>query len=238
MAYSVRIEQFEGPLDLLLQLIESEKMEITQISLMQVTEPFVKHVRENHGLIPPEDLADFLVVAARLVYLKSKALLPDLHDSDLEEGPDLETQLRLYKAFAEAATKLAAIEKTGRSSYARPYRPMKREEVEFAPPNNVTTSLLKELFLKTVRRLEPLIALPKTSVERAITIEEKISQLQTRVAKLMQSSFHRFLSESHDRHEMVVSFLALLELIKQRVVSVEQEAHFADIRLKHLTSNV
>lgn len=231
MAYEVKIEHFEGPLDLLLQLIESEKLDITSVSLMQVTEPFVKLVRENHGKIAPEDLADFLVVAAKLVYLKSKAILPGLTDAELEEGPDLETQLRLYKAFAEAAVKIAEMEKQGRTSYARTYRPLK-PEVSFVPPVGVTLDMLRDLYRQAARRLEPLLALPKTSVERAITIEEKIEQLRGRVSKLMQSSFHRFLSESKDKYEMVVSFLALLELVKQRIVSVEQEGHFADIRLK------
>ncbi|MEI7512355.1 MAG: segregation/condensation protein A [Candidatus Uhrbacteria bacterium] len=236
MAYEVKIEHFEGPLDLLLQLIESEKLDITSVSLLQVTEPFVKLVRENHGKIAPEDLADFLVVAAKLVYLKSKALLPSLHDDDLEEGPDLETQLRLYKTFAEAALKIAEMEKLGRSSYARTYRPLK-PEVSFIPPEGITGEMLRELYRQMVRRLEPILALPKSSIERAVTIEEKIDQLRTRVSKLLQSSFHRFLSESQDRHEMVVSFLALLELVKQRIVSVEQEGHFADIRL-HITTSV
>ncbi|KAA0205761.1 hypothetical protein EDM68_04625 [Candidatus Uhrbacteria bacterium] len=232
MAYSVRIEQFEGPLDLLLQLVESEKMEITNVSLMEVTEPFVTHVRENHGKIPPEDLADFLVVAAKLVYLKSKAILPTLVDPSLEEGPDLETQLRLYKAFAEAAAKIAELANAGRSSYARTHRALKPTEPTFTPPEGVTSTMLRDLYRQAVRRLEPLIALPKASVERAITIEEKIEALRDRVAKLMHSSFHRFLSESRDKHEMVVSFLALLELIKQRIVHVEQEGHFSDIKLR------
>ncbi len=232
MPYSVRIEQFEGPLDLLLQLVESEKLEITNVSLLQVTEPFVEHVRENQGKIPPEELADFLVIAAKLVYLKSKAILPTLTDPELEEGPDLETQLRLYKAFAEAASKIAALASAGRSSYARTYRALKPTEPTFTPPEGVTPAMLRDLYRQAVRRLEPLIALPKASVERTITIEEKIEALRARVSKLMHSSFHRFLSESRDKHEMIVSFLALLELIKQRLLHVEQEDHFADIKLR------
>ncbi len=231
MPYSVRIEQFEGPLDLLLQLVESEKLEITSVSLLQVTEPFVRHVREHHGKIPPEELADFLIVAARLVYLKSKAILPTLTDPELEEGPDLETQLRMYKAFAQAAAKIAALANAGRSSYGRIYRAPKREAPVFTPPDGVTPNLLRELYHRAARRLEPLIALPKTSLEHAMTVEEKIGQLRDRVSTLMHSSFHRFLSESQNKHEMVISFLALLELIKLRIVRVEQDGHFSDITL-------
>lgn len=235
MAYEVRIEKFEGPLDLLLQLVEKQEMEITNISLVAVTEPFVQHIREHQGKIAPEDLADFLVIAAKLVYLKSKALLPDLSE-ELDEGPDLETQLRMYKAFADAAKKIGAQWNEGREAFARTQRVVKQTEPVFSPPQNVTPSLLKELYEKAVKRLEPILSLPKAAIERAITIEEKIEHLRTRVKSMMQVSFHRFLADSQDRHEMVVGFLALLELIKQRIVRVEQGNLFDDIRLQHVES--
>lgn len=231
MAYEVRIEKFEGPLDLLLQLVEKQEMEITNISLVAVTEPFVQHIREHQGNIPPEDLADFLVVAAKLVYLKSKALLPDLSE-ELEEGPDLETQLRMYKAFSEVAKQIGERWNEGRESFARTQRIVKQTEPVFSPPQGVTPMLLKELYERAVKRLEPILNLPKAAIERAITIEEKIEHLRTRVASMMQVSFHRFLADSHDKHEMVVGFLALLELIKQRIVRVEQGKLFEDIRLQ------
>ena len=84
MAYEVHIASFEGPLDLLLQLVEAQKLEITEISLVQVTDPFLAHLREAEGTLSPQELADFLLVAAKLVYLKSKALLPTLTDTELE----------------------------------------------------------------------------------------------------------------------------------------------------------
>ena len=118
MPYTVRVEKFEGPLDLLLQLIEGEKLEITEISLVQVTEPFVQHVRERQGAIPPEELADFLVVAAKLIYLKSRALLPELTDQALDEGPDLADQLRMYRAFVEASNRLGEMDRRALRSYS------------------------------------------------------------------------------------------------------------------------
>ncbi len=232
MAYSVHIEHFEGPLDLLLQLVEGEKMEITEISLMQVTEPFVAHVREQQGKIPLEELADFLIVAAKLVYLKSKALLPTLSDPSLEEGPDLETQLRMYKAFVAAADRLGELSRRGFHSYGRARRMAFPLDQTFVPPQGVTIPLLEEAYRKVLRRLQPFVELPKVAIERAVTIEEKIEALRTRVAHLAHTSFHRFLAESRDRHEMVVSFLALLELIKQRVIRVEQSNLFHDIQLE------
>lgn len=236
MAYSVSIEKFEGPLDLLLQLVEKQEMEITNISLIAVTEPFVTLIREQQGTIPPEDLADFLVVAAKLVYLKSKALLPDLSD-DLDEGPDLETQLRMYKAFSEAAKQIGERWMEGRESFSRTSRIVRQTVPVFQPPVGVTVLALKELYERAIKRLEPILSLPKAAIERAITIEEKIEHLRTRVSSMLQVSFHRFLADSHDRNEMVVGFLALLELIKQRIVRVEQGNLFDDIRLHRIDSS-
>lgn len=234
MPYSVRIEKFEGPLDLLLQLVEQQELEITEVSLMEVTEPFVQHVRENQGKIPPEELADFLVVAARLIYLKSKAILPGLLDPALEEGPDLETQLRMYKAFVEAAARLGEMAKDGVRSFSRTPRSLRDQPTGFLPPPNVTMETLHQLYARVVQRLQPMLALPKAAIERVVTIEEKIEQLTTRVKTMMRVSFHKFMGESRDRGEVIVSFLALLELIKQRIVKVEQKDLFHEIQLEAL----
>jgi len=233
MTYSIKIEKFEGPLDLLLQLIESDKLEITEVSLLQVTEPFVKLVRESKNKIPPEELADFLVIAAKLVYLKSRALLPMLTDAELEEGPDLATQLRMYKAFVEAANRLGEMAKANRCSYSRVRRPRQNMEAGFIAPKGVTAAVLQGLYVLIIRRLEPVLALPQAAIARAITIEDKIAQLFGRVRQFLKTSFHKFLAESHDRSEMVVSFLALLELVKQRQVKVEQKDLFQEIQLSY-----
>lgn len=233
MAYSVKIEQFEGPLDLLLKLVESEKLEITQVSLLEVTEPFLEHVRAHKGEIPPEDLADFLVVAAKLVYLKSKAIMPGLYDEELEEGPNLEDQLRLYRAFAKAAERIDALVKEGRMSFGRQKRSSVKREASFSPPEGITSDALRSAFSQAIRRLEPILKLPKAAVMRSITIEDKIEQLTARVRSMMRVSFQKLLAESEDRHEMVVSFLALLELVKQRIVRYEQPGLFQEITLQH-----
>jgi segregation and condensation protein A len=231
MAYNVKIEAFEGPLDLLLQLVEKNELEITNVSILAVTDPYVQHVREQQGKIPPEELADFLVLAAKLVYLKSKALLPDLYDPLLDEGPDLETQLRMYKQFVEAANRFGELTKSGIRSFGR-LKPVKIQAEGFFPPSNATPETLRELYERIIRRLEPIMQLPKAAIERAMSIEEKIEQLTHRVKKLMRVSFHRFLAESGTRSEMIVSFLALLELIKQRIVIVKQRELFEDIHLE------
>lgn len=232
MSYAVHVEAFEGPLDLLLQLVEKNELEITNISLLQVTEPFLKHLEEHRGRIATEELADFLVVAAKLVYLKSKALLPSFLDPTLEEGPDLETQLRMYKAFVDAARKLGEMAKKGQRSFGRTKRPTLDRLVGFVPPPGVTAASMRELFSQILKRLEPILALPQVAIERVVSIEEKIADLSLRVRKAVSTSFHRYLAESKDRGEMVVSFLALLELIKQRIVKIKQEDLFEEIHLE------
>jgi segregation and condensation protein A len=232
MRFPVKIEKFEGPLDLLLQLIESQELEITDVSLAQVTEPFVEHVRAQEGKIPPEDLADFLVVAAKLVYLKSKALLPGYRDEALEEGPDLETQLRMYKAYLEAARRLDEMSRHGIRSFGRPERPWRQMEPGFHPPVGVGPETLRQFYERVVARLEPIVRLPRAAVERVVSIEEKIRDLTERVRRALRVSFHKILAEAQDRSELVVSFLALLELIKQRSVTFHQTELFHDIQLE------
>lgn len=232
MPYSVRIASFEGPLDLLLQLIEADKLEITQVALAQVTEPFLEHVQAKQGTVPPEELADFLVVAAKLIYLKSKALLPEIHDPSLEEGPDLETQLRRYQRFAEAARRLGELALSGQCSYSRP-RPLRIEpNVSFMPPSELSPADLQELYQRVLKRLMPLLRLPQAAVERAVTIEEKIHELRKRVERGMRFSLHRFLASAESRQEVIVSFLALLELMKQRWIQVRQPSLFTDIEVQ------
>lgn len=232
MSYSVRITAFEGPLDLLLQLVESNEREITTVSLVEVTDPFVQYVRENQGSIPPDVLADFLMVAARLVYLKSKALLPGFTDPELEEGPDLETQLKMYKTFVEIAAKIGEMAKDGPRTFSRMQRPVVQKLEGFVPPPGVTSEVLRDLYVRVTQRLEPLLRLPKAAIERVISIEEKIQQLHERVKGAARLSFHAFLAESSGRAEMVVSFLALLELIKQRSVTVNQDDAFQEISIE------
>jgi len=237
MPYTVRVEKFEGPLDLLLQLIEGEKLEITEISLVQVTEPFVQHVRERQGTIPPEELADFLVVAAKLIYLKSRALLPELTDQALDEGPDLADQLRMYKAFVEASHRLGEMDRRALRSYL-PCRqagsgPRRfKLEAGFWPPSGLTAAMLAEEYGRVVRWLQPLAQLARASIARAVTLEDKIQELAERLRGAVKNfTFHSFMRGAKSRDEAVVSFLALLELIKQRLVKATQGELFEDINL-------
>lgn len=232
MSLTFHIEHFEGPLDLLLQLVEQEEREISQISLATVAEQFVEHVHQNPQ-IPPEELADFLVVAAKLMYLKSKQLLPSLYDEELEDEVDLETQLREYQRFVAAAKQLDEHWQADRRAYIRSgaERAGLKKDLGFIAPVGVTGDLLGQVMCGIIARLEPFLRLPQVSVERAVTIQEKIQDLFQRIKRHAHTTFTSFVAGAKDKTERVVSFLALLELIKRRFVRVEQAKLFQEIAI-------
>lgn len=227
-----RVEQFEGPLDLLLQLVEQEKMDISNVSLAAVADQFLEYVHASSG-IPPIELADFLVVAAKLLYLKSRLFLPQLTMDGLDEGPDLAIQLREYQRFVAAARVIQSRWTTGQQSFARPEQAtVPRVATEFVPPIGVTLAILEQTMRRVVAKLEPMLRLPQIQMERTMTLQEKIRDLAGRIRGQASMSFHTFMSGARSKTEAVVSFLALLELIKQKFVRVEQTAMFHDIAVK------
>lgn len=225
---TVRIAQFEGPLDLLLQLIEEQELDITELSLAAVTEQYLRSLRA-HAAIPAEELADFLVVAAKLLLLKSRTLLPNLVADEAEEGPTLEQQLRLYRRFVEAARFIDRRYVRGQRLFAREstahFAPM------FLPPERIGAGDLRALFLDILKRIEPIVLLPKESLIRAVSLQVKIAEIERLAARADQINFHDLLARSKNRLEIIVTFLALLELIKRRSVSVVQEASFRDMTI-------
>lgn len=233
MSIIFRVESFEGPLDLLLQLVESQEMDISTMSLAAVTDQFLEYVKAEEGKrIPLEELADFLIVAAKLIYFKSRLLLPTLVDPMLDEGPDLETQLRRYQMFVEASKQIDVMWKSGLRSFTREHVAWKPPAGSFFPPPGVTSILLQQVMQRIISRLEPIRALPQAAVERVISIQDKIRGLLNRIKDLTQTTFHEFIGVHATKAELVVSFLALLELVKQRFVAVEQQELFHDIGIQ------
>lgn len=228
MPYAITTEQFSGPLDLLLTLIEREEFDITTISLAQVADEYLRYVRTSPA-IDANNLADFLLVAGRLIWLKSKALLPTL---ELDNEPaDLATQLKLYKAYADAAKELEKMISAKQFSVTRDKFP-EQVRPEFHPPESLTAGGMGELFMLVINRLQPLMKLPQKMLERVISIEEKITDLRERISRQAHTTF-RELVERGDKSEAIVSFLALLELVKQRTVHLHQEELFGDITIRN-----
>lgn len=224
--HQVKLEKFSGPLDLLLQLIEQEKLPIAQVSLSQVAEQYLNHLKNTK--VPPEELADFLLVAAKLLYLKSKILIPQLVDEELEEGISLEEQLRMYKQFVEASRQLQRIIAQKTVAFSREKIPVV-QEIAFRPPTKLNLEKMRLVMHEIVEALRPLIKKPAEVMRRTISIQEKISHLKELILQKGRLMFKHWINRAEDRTEIVVSFLALLEMVKQRHVAAEQEQLFAEI---------
>ena len=234
MAYHFHLEKFEGPLDVLLSLIEKEKLDITQVSLAQVADQYLAYL-ESEAVISLENLSAFLTVAARLILIKSRALLPVLQFSDEEEESmeDLEYHLKAYKLFREASHKLGTLFSPSQRSYVR--ESFLGTQVVFYPPQGLTKEILRGHFLDVLGDIPVFEILPEKEIASVITLEEKITLLQQTLSERVESSFHEIIQNAEDRVEVIVSFLALLELIKQRFIHVEQEGYFSTIRIKKLS---
>lgn len=227
--YEIKIEKFEGPLDLLLKLIEREELDITQVALARVTDQYIEQLKQL-AEIPAEELADFLVVAARLLFLKSKMLLPLLHWDQEDEDGDLEKRLRMYKEYVEAAKKVQAMLSKRRHTFVREKPPV--AALGFAPPKDFTAEKMAEFFRETLRRLVPVVKPPEGVIEKTISIHEKIRHIQALISKHARMKFTGMIKAAETRAEIIVTFLALLELIKQGQVTVKQHSHFGDIELE------
>lgn len=226
--YPVKVEQFEGPLDLLLQLIEQEQLSITSVSLATVTEQYLRQLEQLGDRLTPADLADFLVVAAKLLLIKSQALLPYLTWDQEDDEDSLESQLKIYREYAVAAKAVHQQILKRQFGFSRE-RLLVNEEVGFAPPASLTAVRLAETFAAIVGNLPVLPTLPQGLVRRTVSLQEKIAHLRTLLAGGSKLQFSTVLRSAKDRTEVIVSFLALLELIKMQTAVVRQGELFSDI---------
>jgi len=231
--FQLALPIFEGPLDLLLHLIEREELDITNLALIQVADQYMEFIRSSEQ-INLDALADFIYIGARLLLLKSRALLPrprtETETLSEYEDPtdDLARQLREYKLFKEAAGQLREIEQAGVHSYPRVAPPP-----ELPPPlglDGITLDLLRELVEQALNRVPDEEPQPVIRPNR-ITVREKVAQIRERILEAGRLSFRDLMLECTSRMEVIVSFMAVLELIKSRVLDAMQDAAFSDIAL-------
>jgi segregation and condensation protein A len=231
--YTVTIPVFEGPLDLLLQLIEHAELDITAVSLALVTDQYLTYIHQMQ--IPADEISAFLVVAAKLIQIKSEALLPrppvrEAGEEDLGEA--LARQLRIYKLFKELSNWLDDRERRHLRTYLRVAPPLKVESR--LDLSNITLADLaaaaEDIFAEEAEKqaLGTVISAP------LITIREKIALIAKRLGKNRNANFSGLLGKKPSRLEVVVTFLALLELVKRYAVSAQQERLFSDIRIEKL----
>jgi len=231
--YTVRLPAFEGPLDLLLHLIERRELDITAISLGAVTDQYLEYV-ERLEEVEPSTLAEFLTVAAQLMLIKSRLLLPQPEPEDMPEEEDpaeaLARRLEEYRQFKQVAAGLRDRETKGLRAYKRggplpefPTRPL----LEGIAPADLAQTL------QTLLSQRPKVA----SVNRVIrplrvTVAEKIELLGKILAKRKRIHFHQLLRRTSTRQEVIATFLAMLEMIKRQHLVVRQEHLFGEIMIE------
>jgi segregation and condensation protein A len=230
--YKVSLENFEGPLDLLLQLIEKEELDITQISLAKVTDTFLSYL-EKIEEIKPDELADFLVVAAKLLLIKSSLLLPSMISSE-EEVTDLVDQLKIYREFLLASKNIQKMINRKNFSYSREKFPSGLVQRNFRLTTKITTSMLKNIFENILQVIISQIKLAQSKIEKVISLKEKIADLINFLNKFAEVKFSQIVTKS-TKAEIVVTFLAILELVKEKTITIYQDGLFEDITIKKIT---
>lgn len=237
-SYQVSTQVYEGPLDLLLQLIERAELDITKLALAQVTDQYLEHLR-NMPERSPEEVSAFLVIAARLLQIKSEVLLPrppTREPGEEDPGEALALQLLAYKRYRQIADLLSEREHLGLRTFLRLAPPPKVEgNVDLS---GITLADLvaaaRSVFIREDTRpsLNTVVAAPH------ITIRDKIKLITNFLRQQGRIAFSAILDGKRSRLEIVVTFLAMLELIKRQFVQASQESLFADIEIEAAPSLV
>jgi segregation and condensation protein A len=230
--YKVLTPDYEGPLDLLLSLIERAELDITSVSLGSVTDQYLAHLQtvENHL---PEEISSFLVIAAKLVQIKSEALLPrppEREPGEEDPGVSLVEQLKLYKRYKEIAVWMEERQANNLRTFLRVAPPPKVE-----PKLDLSNLTLEGLLNaaesafakgKDKKPLGTVISAPR------VTIREKIDYITKALKNIQRMSFSGLITDKATRVEIVVTFLALLELVKRYHVTAKQDVLFGDIEFE------
>lgn len=230
--YAIKHNDFEGPLDLLLSLITERKLYINDVSLAEVTNGYIAYV-QSLSAHPLAETAQFVLVASTLLLIKSRSLLPELPlTDDEEEGiEDLKSRLAHYQKIREATKLLRA--QWGTQPLHMPQKQPYQRPVVFNP-GEVTASLISTTLRNMVHALPALTFRPEAVVERVVSLEEMITQVRDRVLRVARTRFSE-LARGASKSEVVLQFLAILELVKGGFVHAEQQKTFDDILLESHT---
>jgi segregation and condensation protein A len=229
----IRLPVFEGPLDLLLHLIERDDLDITAVSLVAVTDQFLKAVHEGDD-VDPQALAEFVAIGAKLIYLKSRALLPRAPEEEapsLEEdevGRELVDLLLEYRRFSEITDILQGRQETGLRVYSR-MAPAPMLPNHDTGLSEVTMEALCAIMVDVLARTppEPKAVLPRDG----ITLVQRIGDFRDRLRRHGRFSFRQMISECDSRLEVIISFMAVLELLKNGECDALQSAAWGDIEV-------
>ncbi len=237
-SYRVRLEIYEGPLDLLLTLIQREELDITTVALAQVTDQFLAYLSELEE-IDPGALAEFCRVAATLMLLKSRALLPVTSDAALDgedaEGRELAEKLRAYRRLKRAADRLGERERSGLRAYVRVAPPP--DVSPSIEPGDVSVADLARAFqMALAEAQERQVEAPVRGVRpHTVRLTDRLDDIRALLRSQRHVAFHEvLLGERCDREYIIVSFLAVLELLRRRWLRCIQTELFGEIMLERL----
>jgi segregation and condensation protein A len=228
--FSIKTDHFEGPLELLIELVEKRKLLINNISLAVVTDEYIARVSAMQEQSLP-NTAQFISLAATLLLIKSKSLLPVLELTDEEETTisDLEGRLRLYQIYRDISVILQN-EFGSRMMYEPEYTPP-REPV-FLPDEYCTVPALLEGMERIITNLPQPIVRQTAKVKPTISLEDMMDSLRRRIENQLKTSFFDIKSKEPERKNVIVGFLAILELFKQGDVLITQGGRFHDIEIE------
>ncbi|MFA6422245.1 MAG: ScpA family protein [Candidatus Buchananbacteria bacterium] len=230
--YQIKLEQFDGPLDLLLQLIENQKLNISQVSLGKVTDQYLQYL-DSLQEVGASDLADFLVIATKLLIIKSKTLLPINEDDEEDSADQLELQLKMYKEYLEATKKIEKIINDKRFAFSRDRIAISHEPT-FSPPPSCNTEILRDYFEQIIGRIDYIVNLPQRVLEKVVSLTEVVENIRRNLAGASKLDFKSIISEAKSKSEVVVCFMALLELIKNGEILVGQDGIFDNITVEKI----
>ena len=232
--YRVHLDNFDGPLDLLLHLIKEAKLDITTVKLSDITESYLEFMKEIDTL-DMEKASEFIEVAATLLEIKSKKLIPRLDDVQTEvedtEG-DLLKRLQEYKLFKEASENLKTLEDINRM-YKAPEPAANKYKIVL---KDMKLDNLLDAFTKILHKvqIEESKIEEKKIVRDRFTVQEKMAVIKDAILIRDKIAFKELFEENITKSEMINIFLAVLELLKQQVISIKQENIFDDIEIiKH-----
>jgi segregation and condensation protein A len=229
--FTIKTSAFEGPLDLLLSLVEKRKLFINDISLAKVTDDFISHI-QRFDKLPMADSAQFILIASTLLLIKSKSLLPvlTLTEEEQEGIHDLETRLKIYQRIKDASLNIKSM---FGEHIIYPQSQQKPVDPVFSPHESMNLLSLAQAIKDIIKSLPKKEVMPKALVRKVVSLEEMIDSLTVRISQGLRMKFSEF-SAGHkeERVNVIVSFLAMLELVKQGVIHVSQENHFSDIHME------
>jgi len=230
MNYEFKTEKFSGPIEKLLEMIEGKKMEITDLNLAEVTADFLDYLSKK--TLEPRILADFIVIASRLILIKSKALLPSLELSgeEEEEIEKLKDRLRFYQEFKPTLSLLKNKWTDENTSVSRPL--FAGRPTIFYPANNITAESLEHILREIFKTLQEFEDNSQPLESSLIKLEEKISEIMEKLTG-PELDFDN-MSKEKGKAEVVVMFLAVLHLLAQHMIKAEQKSKFSGIILRKI----